>query len=153
MARKTIRAMSVGVGVAVLLVLGMIVAPTMARADAYGIQHWGGFHANIKGQSVSIPSGQLAHVIKSHGRNMTHDGASWLSVGNLCDWSIKFTYGYNAMQISGAVHYGCSHQGTFALNLVPPLVTRFYAPRGSACAELWVKEWRARVARQCHFVS
>jgi hypothetical protein len=122
------------------------VVPAATQASAYGIQYWGAFTVNIKGQSIGIPSGQLAHWISGKGLHITWDGANFASVANICDPSMKFTYGNGRYYINGNVHWGCSHVGQWKYTL------NWNAPRGSACAELWAHDWRIRVARQCHYV-
>jgi hypothetical protein len=123
-----------------------LVVPATSLATAFGIQYWGAFTVNIKGQSIGIPSGQLAHEINGKGLHINWDGANFGSVANLCDPSMKFTYGNGRYYVKGNVHWGCSHVGQwkYALN--------WNAPRGSACAELWEHDWQIRVARQCHYV-
>jgi hypothetical protein len=54
---------------ALLLVAGA------AYASAYGIQYWGAFTVNIGGQSIGIPSGQLAHRINGSGTRITSEWA------------------------------------------------------------------------------
>jgi len=132
--------------VAMLVFFAAVAAPATSHASAYGTQYWGAFTANISGQSVSIPSGQLAHTIDGSGYHINWDSANFLSAANLCDPSIRFTYGYGAYRLDGNVHWGCSHIGgwKYALN--------WNAPRGQACAELWSQNWRVLVARQCHYV-
>jgi hypothetical protein len=117
-------------------------APAPAHATAYGIQYFGTF--NVGGWTV--PSGQLAHLIEGSGLRVNTDGANFAVAGNLCDTSMRFTYGNGARHIDGNVHWGCSAVGQwkYAINQT--------MPRGDACAELWMKNWRARVARQCHYV-
>jgi hypothetical protein len=101
---------------------------------------------NIKGQSVGIPKGQLAHLIKGKGYYIEWDAANFGTYPNICDSSMRFTYGNGSQRIDGNVHWGCSPIGQwkYALNR--------NVPRGDACAELWAKNWRVRVARQCHYV-
>jgi hypothetical protein len=135
-----------------LLLVAIVIAaltalPATSYASAYGIQYWGGFAVNIGGQTVRIPAGQLAHYISGKGLYVSWDGANFASVGNICDSSMRFTYGYGKLRLNGGMHWGCSHVGQwqYAINR--------NMPRGSACAELWAHDWRILVARQCHFVS
>lgn len=131
--------------VMLMAVLGML--PATSHASAYGVSYWSGFNVNIGGQTVKIPGGQLAHMISGSGYYIKWDGANFASAGNLCDSSMRFTYGYGAYYLKGNVHWGCSHVGQWKYYL-----NNWKAPRGSACAELWAKNWRVRIARQCHYV-
>lgn len=123
------------------------VTPALCRASASGYQYWGGFTANVFGQAVGIPGGQLYHRISGHGSHVDWDGANFVSVGNLCDTTMKFTYGNGTAYINGGLHSGCSRVGQWKYTL------NANVPRGSACAELWAKQWRVLVARQCHYVT
>lgn len=133
---------------AIASVCGLAAAavPAVSQASAYGIQYWGAFTVNVKGQSIGIPSGQLAHEISGSGLHVNWDGANFISAANLCDPSMKFTYGNGSYYLNSSVHWGCSHVGQWKYTL------DWTAPRGSACAELWEHDWRIRVARQCHYV-
>jgi hypothetical protein len=122
------------------------VVPATSLATAFGIQYWGAFTVNIKGQSIGVPSGQLAHEVNGRGLHINWDGANFGSAANLCDPSMKFTYGNGRYYLKGNVHWGCSHVGQWKYGL------NWNAPRGSACAELWEHDWRILVARQCHYV-
>jgi hypothetical protein len=132
------------VGAISIAALGAL--PATSHASAFGIQYWGAFTVNVGGQSVGIPSGQLAHEINGSGYHINWDGANFASAANICDPSMRFTYGNGSYHLDGNVHWGCSRVGQwkYALN--------WKAPRGSACAELWAKNWRVLVARQCHYV-
>lgn len=132
--------------VVVAMLSALVAFPATSYASAYGIQYWGGFAVNIGGQTIRIPAGQLAHWISGNGLYISWDGANFASVGNICDSSMRFTYGYGKYYLNGNVHWGCSHVGQWKYTL------NWYAPRGSACAELWANDWRILVARQCHFV-
>jgi len=127
-----------------VLLLGAL--PEISYASAIGYQYWGGFTANIAGQSVGIPAGQLTHVINGNGYHINWDAANFGSAGTLCDPSIRFTYGNGKYRVDGNVHWGCSHVGQWKYTL------NWNSPRGSACAELWAKNWRVVVAKQCHYV-
>ena len=133
---------------ATMAVCGSVAAavPAVSQASAYGIQYWGGFAVNVGGQTVRIPGGQLAHMISGSGLHVNWDGANFGSVGNLCDSSMRFSYGDGRTWFNGNVHWGCSHVGQwkYALNR--------NEPRGSACAALYEHDWRILVARQCHYV-
>ena len=133
---------------AVMMVMfsALVAIPATSYASASGVQYWGAFNVNIGGQSVPIPSGQLVHVIDGSGYHINWDGANFASAANICDPSMRFTYGNGAYYLNGNVHLGCSRVGQwkYALN--------WNAPRGSACAELWANNWRVLVAKQCHYV-
>ena len=73
--------------------------------------------------------------------------ASFVSSGNLCDSSVRFTYGKGKIHHDGNVHKGCSHVGQWTHDY-----HNWKAPRGKACAELWIENWTRRVARQCHYI-
>ena len=124
----------------------LAVVPATAGATAVGYQYWGGFTANIGGQSVGIPAGQLTHIIRGSGYHVDWDGANFGSAGNLCDPSMRFTYGNGSQHIDGNVHWGCSHVGQWKYSIDRDM------PRGDACAELWVKNWRRMITRQCHYI-
>jgi hypothetical protein len=140
---STLRSLATSL-VAVLIAFAAV--PAASHASATGYQYWGGFTANIGGQNVGIPAGQLTHIINGSGYHINWDGANFASVANICDPSMKFTYGNGAYYLNGNVHWGCSRVGQWKY------VLNWNAPRGSACAELWAKNWRIRVARQCHYV-
>jgi hypothetical protein len=129
-----------------VLLLAIAVVPATSYASAYGVQYWGAFTVNIGGQSVGIPSGQLAHMIDGSGYHINWDGANFGSAANICDPSMRFTYGNGSYYLNGGVHWGCSRVGQWKYYL------NWNAPRGEACAELWAKNWRVLVARQCHYV-
>lgn len=131
-----------------ILVLTVLLAvPGVTHASAYGIQYWTKFNVTISGNTIGVPAGQLAHLIEGKGLYITTDGANFASAANLCDTSMRFTYGNGSQKIDGNVHWGCSKVGQwkYALNR--------NMPRGDACAELWAKNWQILVARQCHYVT
>lgn len=133
-------------------ILGLIIAclamtylasfPAPSHASACGYQYWGGFNSPWGW----IPNGQLTHCIEGGGTFVDWDGANFGSVANICDSSMRFTYGYGAWRLDGNVHWGCSKVGQWKYSI------RQNVPRGDACAELWAKNWRVRVTRQCHYV-
>lgn len=127
------------------LAMGAVV-PATSQADAYGVQYWAPFSVNLGGQTIGIPSGQLAHLIQGSGTFVTTDGANFGSAANVCDSSMRFTYGNGAQRINGNVHWGCSKVGQWKYTL------NRNVPRGDACAELWGKNWWVRIAQQCHYV-
>jgi len=116
--------------------------PAASQASACGVQYWGPIHY----QNFVIPSGQLFHCISGKGYHVSWDGANFASVGNLCDSSVEFTYGYGRYVLRGNVHWGCSHVGQWKYRL------NWKAPRGTACARLYIHNWRKFVTQQCHFI-
>jgi hypothetical protein len=138
----------------VALVLSALVAvPAMSDVNGWfgtptsGDQFWGGITMNIKGQAVGIPTGKPPHEITGSGAHIEWDYANFGSVGNLCDPSVRFTYGNGAHSFDGNVHWSCSHVGEWRYKV------NFNAPRGDACVELWAKNWQILVAKQCHYVQ
>jgi hypothetical protein len=130
-----------------LAILALAVVPAAGQASAYGLEFWGGFDFNIFGQTVRVPGGELYHEISGEGQHVSWDGAGFIAVGNLCDPSIRFSYGYHRVAFNSSVHQGCSHVGVwkYALNR--------NVPQGTACAALWIYDWRHYITEQCHFVS
>ena len=126
-----------------LAVVLFALSSSIAFATAYGIEYFG----TIEFEGHTIPSGQLAHLIEGEGYNIETDGANFASVGNICDPSMKFTYGNESYELKGDVYWGCSKVGQWKYRL------DWDAPRGDACAELWAKNWRVLVAKQCHYVN
>ncbi|HTP20817.1 MAG TPA: hypothetical protein VMJ65_14495 [Solirubrobacteraceae bacterium] len=139
-ARVRVRRLALG---GVLAAAVALAVPASSQASAYGIQYFG--TRTIDG--YTIPGGQLAHYISGSGLFIAWDGANFGSIGNLCDSSIEFTYGYGSWYVKSSVHWGCSHVGQWKYTL------NWRAPRGSACARLYVDDWRHYVTQQCHFVS
>jgi hypothetical protein len=133
--------------VTMVMVLSTLMAlPATSHASAVGDQYWGGFTVNVVGQSVGIPAGRLTHSINGSGYHINWDAASFGSIAAICDPSIRFTYGNGSYYLDGNVQWGCSIGGGWKYGL------NWNAPRGSACAELWAKNWQILVARQCHYV-
>ena len=130
----------------VATVVALALVPAAGHATAFGIEYWGGFDATIKGQTVRIPAGQLAHEINGSGYHVKWDGANFASAATLCDPSMRFTYGDGSKRVDGDVHWGCSHNGQWKYTM------NFDAPRGTACAELWIEDWERMVAKQCHYI-
>ena len=132
----------------VLLVASAVlaIAPAASNANAYGVQFWGGFNVTVFGETVRIPAGALWHLIEGNGLYVSGDGASFNSVGSLCDWSMRFSYAYHTQVYNTGVHWGCAHGGTDAI------APRHDVGRGTACAALWIYDWRRYVTEQCHFV-
>lgn len=133
------------IAVSLMTIAGFIVTPMVSLATAGGFEYWSNF--TVPGTSISIPGGQLYHEINGDGYHIDWEAANFASVGNICDSSVRFTYGNGARKSNGAIHKGCSHVGQW----------KYYPnanfPRGSACAELWAQQWRVLVARQCHYIE
>jgi hypothetical protein len=140
---------ALGCVLAVSCLAAMAVAAENASASAYGVQYWGPFTVNIGGQSVGIPSGQLAHLIEGTGTFVTKDGANFAAAANVCNWRIDFSY---ADAVTGVVYsinrgptqFVCGRAGQRVVfpntNMRP----------GKACAELYSNG--AFIARQCHSI-
>ena len=127
---------------AVLAGSGMDASMSGAEARAYGIEYFGVREVG----GYKIPSGQLAHLIEGKGFRIDTDGANFGVAGNLCEPSVRFTYGNGAVRVDGNVHRGCSAVGQWKYSM------NRNVPRGSACAELWAQNWTRFVAKQCHYV-
>ena len=121
--------------------------PSAASASSLGYSVWGGFGVNVGGQHVGIPQGYETHSIRGSGQWVSSDYVSFLDAGTLCDPAVKFVYGYGSEVVSGGIHYGCLHfsQWTGLVNA--------WAPRGTACAQLYADDWRVFVTQQCAFVQ
>jgi hypothetical protein len=135
--------------VALALALAALgIAPAASQATAVGYQYW----APVSFHGIQIPGGQLTHIINGKGLHVNWDGANFVSGGNLCDSSMKFTYGGGKLQWTGSpahsnVHRGCSHVGQWKY-----WWNGWKAPRGKACAELWSENWKHYVTKQCHYI-
>jgi hypothetical protein len=124
----------------------LAIVPAVSNASAYGVQFWGGFNATVFGQTIRVPAGALFHLIEGRGLYVSGDGATFDSAGSICDWSMRFSYGYHTQVYNTRVHWGCAHSGTSAI------APRRRVRRGTACAALWIEGWRRYVTEQCHFV-
>jgi hypothetical protein len=142
LARKRTRLLALVLALAAIALVPAAM-PATSQASACGYEYWGAFVF----RGVPMAKGQLTHCIRGNGRHVEWDGANFAAAGNLCDSSMKFTYGNGSESISGNVHEGCSHVGQwkYALNRD--------VPRGKACAELWISNWERLVAKQCHNVG
>lgn len=129
-----------------MVLVALVASTTSSQATATGFQYWGGVSVNVGGQTIGIPAGELVHTIDGTGYYINWNAAQFTSAAVLCDTSMRFTYGNGAYELKGNVHWGCSRYGYWGYWL------KWHAPRGSACAELWAKNWRVLVARQCHYV-
>jgi hypothetical protein len=69
--------MHVGLAAAAISLLVAGVAAGSASASAYGVQYWGFFTVNIRGQSIGVPSGQLARDINGSG---TYINSEWAHI-------------------------------------------------------------------------
>src|SRR5579885_2933632 len=72
-----------------MLVSALALWPQSSHASAYGIQYFSGFAANVGGQTIRIPAGQLAHWISGKGLYVTWDGANFASAGCIGDPSMR----------------------------------------------------------------
>ena len=140
--------MHVGLAAATVALLVATAAAGSASASAYGVQYWGFFTVNIGGQSVGIPSGQLAQNISGSGTTIRSQWAHITTTPGFCNWRVDYVYktvfNREYRRIRTATQYGCD--------------TRAYAPtvypgrvqRGTACAHLYRSG--VYVTRQCHSI-
>ena len=140
--------MLAGLAAATAALLIATVAAGSASASAYGVQYWGFFTANIGGQSVGIPSGQLAQDINGSGTYIRSQWAHITTRPGFCNWRVDYVYRtvFNSeyRRIRTPTQYGCD--------------TRAYAPTvhpgrvrpGTACAQLYRSG--VYVTRQCHSI-
>lgn len=136
------RRSSLAVALCTCAVAAAAIVPATASATAAGYQYFGTQTIN----GWTIPGGQLFHEINGSGYHINWDGANFGSVGNICDSSIRFTYGYGTWEYTGNVHWGCSHVGQWKYYF------NWNAPGGKACAELWAEDWRVHITSQCHYI-
>jgi hypothetical protein len=133
--------------VTVSLLIGAAAAGP-ASASAYGIQYWGAFTVNIGGQSVGIPSGQLAHEVSGSGRYIDYEWAHITTLPGFCNWRVDYVYRtvYNRVyrRIRTATHYRCD-MWAYAPTVYPGRVRR-----GTACAQLYRSG--VYVTKQCHSI-
>jgi len=138
------------VGLAALSLSLLVVAatPGSASASAYGVQYWGFFTVNIKGQSIGIPSGQLAHDIDGSGTYINSEWAHITTAPGFCNWRVDYVYRtvYNRLyrRITTPTHYGCS-MWAYAPTVYPGRVRR-----GTGCAQLFRSG--VYVTQQCHSI-
>jgi hypothetical protein len=123
-------------------------APGSASASAYGIQYWGFFTVNVRGQSIGIPSGQLAQEIGGSGTYIDYEWAHITTTPGLCNWRVDYVYRtvYNRVyrRISTATKYGCD-MWAYAPTVYPGRVRP-----GTACAQLYRSG--VYVTKQCHSI-
>jgi len=140
--------MLVGLATATVALLIAAFAPGSASASAYGIQYWGFFTVNIRGQSIGIPSGQLAHDIDGSGTYINSEWAHITTAPGFCNWRVDYVYRtvYNKLyrRISTPTHYGCS-MWAYAPTVYPGSVRR-----GTSCAQLYRSG--VYVTKQCHSI-
>jgi hypothetical protein len=128
--------MLVGLAATIASLLIAALAPGSASAGAYGVQWWGFFTVNVGGQSIGIPSGQLAHDIEGRG---TYINSEWAHVtvapAGICNWRVDYVYRtvYNRVyrRIRTATQYGCD-RWAYAPTVYPGRVQR-----GTGCAQLY----------------
>lgn len=120
----------------------LVALPASSQASAYGYQYWGTF----VWKDIPFPKGQLFHAIQGKGKHIDVEGGNYLAAGNLCDTSVKFTYGYGAKSWASPINRDCrpGHNWKYRFD--------WNVPRGKACMELWMDGWRRKVTKQCHFV-
>jgi hypothetical protein len=137
-----------GLAAATVSLLVAAAAPGSAAASAYGIQYWGFFTVNIGGQSIGIPSGQLAHNIDGSGTYINSEWARITVAPGFCNWRVDYVYRtvYNRVyrRLRTATQYGCD-TWAYAPSVYPGRVRR-----GTACAQLYRSG--AYVTRQCHSI-
>src|SRR5262245_12744399 len=116
-----------------LLVSGVVARP--ASASAYGIQYWGFFTVDVKGQNIGIPSGQLAHEVNGSGTYINNEWAHITTTPGFCNWRVDYVYRtvFNRVyrRIRTTTQYGCD---TWAY---APTVHPGRVRRGTACAQLY----------------
>jgi hypothetical protein len=140
--------MLVGLAAATVALLIATVTPGSASASAYGIQYWGFFTVNIGGQSIGIPSGQLAQNINGSGTYIRSQWAHITTTPGFCNWRVDYVYRtvYNReyRRIRTATQYGCDMRA-YAPTVYPGRVRP-----GTACAHLYRSG--VYVTRQCHSI-
>jgi hypothetical protein len=80
-----------GLASATVALLIAAVAPGSASASAYGTQYWGFFTVNIGGQSIGIPSGQLAQNINGSGTYINSQWAHITTAPGFCNWRVDYS--------------------------------------------------------------
>jgi hypothetical protein len=130
----------------------VVVAPvvsqprTIRRAE---VTHWGGFKVevpNTGGQSIHIPAGQLIHGLQVKGQYIEWQGANFGSLQPICDPSIRFSFGNDAVHYDSKIKRGCHMVGQWGYSI------GFKVPRGSSCAELFSEQWKVPIAKRCMYV-
>jgi hypothetical protein len=128
--------------------LAVTALPGSASASAYGIQYWGAFTVNVGGQSIGIPSGQLAHEVSGSGTYIESEWAHVTTLPGFCNWRVDYVYRtvYNRVyrRIRTATHYRCD-MWAYAPTVYPGRVRP-----GTACAQLYRSG--VYVTKQCHSI-
>src|SRR5215831_9212568 len=101
----------VGLAAAAISLVIAALAAGSASASAYGIQYWGAFTVNIGGQSIGIPSGQLAHEVSGSGTYINYEWAHVTTLPGFCNWRVDYVYrtvdNRVYRRIRTATHYRC----------------------------------------------
>ncbi len=130
------------VGALALVFAVLLATPLAASANAYGFAGWGGAHLDVKinrgGVEVGpirlwIPGGKLGHGIVSNGARIYSDKAEFETLNpfdHLCEYSVRFTYGYGAYETYTPFSETCSPNGGWEVTY-----NGWEAPAGKACAE------------------
>jgi len=146
--RRTGHRIKLGLVLALTCLAVTSAAPATASADAYFVQIWGPLTVNVKGLTIGIPSGELAHLTEGEGSYVRKDAANFLTF-QICNWRIDFKYSDVNKHVyernRGPVTYACSRYGS-----------RFTYPRvnkrpGKTCAQLYRSG--EFVAQQCHYIA
>lgn len=133
--------------VTALAVVGMVaIAPTPARADAFGCTAY----SSVETPWIPVPTGTLCFEINGSGSNIDYMRAYWRSP-NLCNWRVDWKIYYQGRtwwQSKGTAHNHCDY------------VTNYrdrqsgWAPIGSQiCAELYNVPRNVRIDRACHNIT
>src|SRR5215831_10010543 len=117
----------VGLAAAAISLVIAALAAGSASASAYGIQYWGFFTVNVRGQSIGIPSGQLAHEVSGSGTYINYEWAHITTLPGFCNWRVDYVYRtvYNRVyrRIRTATHYRCD-MWAYAPTVYPGRVRR-----------------------------
>jgi hypothetical protein len=126
----------------------VVIAPSTASASAYGIQYWAPFGVSIGGQTIGIPTGQLAHQVSGSGLTINSEWAHITTKPGFCNWRVDYVYkdlnGAEYRRIRTATKTGCD-TWAYAPTVYPGRVRA-----GTACAQLYRSG--AYVTRQCHSI-
>jgi hypothetical protein len=131
-----------GILAAVLAVAALAMLPAASHADAFGTTFWG--VKTIK--DIPVPRGMMTHELTGKGYRIDHQRVEVGALGPVCDMSLRWTYGNGRTHADSYVRHGCRFGAVFTRS------PHRNASRGDACVELWFKNWRARVATQCHYI-
>lgn len=129
--------------------LAAAMSPSQASASAYGIQYFSSFNANILGQTIPIPGGQLAHQVNGNGNSISSEWAHVTAGAGMCNWRVDYVYrdvnNVERRRINTGVHYRCD-TWAYAPTVYPGVV-----PYGTACAQLYRSG--VYVTKQCHYIT